>query len=189
MFWAHGSNTARLEQSFREIADQVKVRGRKDPQADVFKLVHDWLREKNGRWLLVVDNADDAGVLSAQAGDSRKLQAENDSSANNNSRGALQLRLERYLPPTRSQSPWSRESRRKDGLSLRLHRAHVLNLTQAVLRLFPALSHPKDGLMPKSIFDVSALSTLNHTTLSIYTTLPSLTSYNWEGQYFLVSGC
>ena len=92
---------ARLEQSFREIAEVVKVCGRKDPQADVFKLVHDWLREKNGRWLLAVDNADDAGVLSAQAGDSRKLQAENDSSANNNSRGALQLRLERYLPPGR----------------------------------------------------------------------------------------
>jgi hypothetical protein len=53
VFWAHASNTARLEQSFREIADQVKVRGRKDPQANVFKLVHDWLRNvKNGPWLL-----------------------------------------------------------------------------------------------------------------------------------------
>jgi tetratricopeptide (TPR) repeat protein len=69
VFWAHASNTARLEQSFREIADQVKVRGRKDPQADVFKLVHDWLRDaKNGRWLLVLDNADDAAVLSPTHG-------------------------------------------------------------------------------------------------------------------------
>ncbi|CAN9251608.1 unnamed protein product [Alternaria alternata] len=69
VLWAHASNTARLEQSFREIADQVKVRGRKDPQADVFKLVHDWLRdEKNGRWLLVLDNADDAAVLSPTDG-------------------------------------------------------------------------------------------------------------------------
>jgi len=65
VFWAHASNTARLEQSFREIADQVKIRGRKDPHADVFKLVHDWLRDaKNGRWLLVLDNADNATVLS-----------------------------------------------------------------------------------------------------------------------------
>jgi hypothetical protein len=56
VFWAHASNTARLEQGFREIADQVKVRGRKGPQAEVFKLVHEWLRdEKNGRWLLVSD--------------------------------------------------------------------------------------------------------------------------------------
>jgi hypothetical protein len=84
VFWAHASNTARLEQSFSEIADQVKVRGRKDPQVDVFKLVHDWLRDaKNGRWLLVLDNADDAAVLSA-AGD-----------------GALQQHLSRYIPSSR----------------------------------------------------------------------------------------
>ncbi|RYN45932.1 hypothetical protein AA0117_g13493, partial [Alternaria alternata] len=71
-------------QSFREIADQVKVRGRKDPQADVFKLVHDWLRDaKNGRWLLVLDNADDAAVLSLT-----------DS-------GALQQHLSGYIPPSR----------------------------------------------------------------------------------------
>ncbi len=84
MFWAHASNTARLEQSFREIADQVKVRGRKNPQADVFKLVHDWLRdEKNGPWLLVLDNADDAAVLSPTDG------------------GALQRHLSRYIPSSR----------------------------------------------------------------------------------------
>jgi tetratricopeptide (TPR) repeat protein len=82
--WAHASNTARLEQSFWEIADQVKVRGRKDPQADVFKLVHDWLHdEQNGRWLLVLDNADDAAVLSITDG------------------SALQQHLSRYIP-------WSR---------------------------------------------------------------------------------
>jgi tetratricopeptide (TPR) repeat protein len=91
VFWAHASNTARLEQSFREIADQVKVRGRKDPQADVFKLVHDWLRDtKNGRWLLVLDNADDAAVLSP-ADDGGKL----------SSSSALQQHLSRYLPSSR----------------------------------------------------------------------------------------
>jgi tetratricopeptide (TPR) repeat protein len=98
VFWVHASNTARLEQSFREIAELVKVRGRKEPQADVFKLVHDWLRdEKNGRWLLVVDNADDAGALSARVGDS---QADNGGNADS-SVGALQQRLERYLPPSK----------------------------------------------------------------------------------------
>jgi hypothetical protein len=101
VLWAHASNTARLEQSFREIAELVKVRGRKEPQADVFKLVHDWLREeKNGRWLLVVDNADDAGVLSAQAGDSQKPQTDDGGSADN-SVAALQQRLERYLPQSK----------------------------------------------------------------------------------------
>jgi hypothetical protein len=85
VFWAHASNAARLEQNFREIADRVKVRGRNDPQADVFKLVHDWLRDaKNGRWLLVLDNADDAAVLSPTDGGS-----------------ALQQHLSRYLPASR----------------------------------------------------------------------------------------
>ena len=93
MLWAHASNAARLQQSFQEIAQLVKVRGHKDPQADVFKLVHDWLRdEKNGRWLLVLDNADDAGVLSTQASNSR---------GDSSSAGALQHQLSRYLPPTR----------------------------------------------------------------------------------------
>ncbi|KAI8930569.1 hypothetical protein NX059_012179 [Plenodomus lindquistii] len=81
VFWVHASNTARLEQSFRDIADQVKIRGRKDLHADVFKLVHDWLRDaKNGRWLLVLDNADDAAVLFLTDG------------------GALQQHLSRYIP-------------------------------------------------------------------------------------------
>jgi tetratricopeptide (TPR) repeat protein len=85
VFWVHASNNARLEQSFREIADQVKARGRKDPQADVFKLVHDWLRDaKNGRWLLVLDNADDAAVFAKTDGAS-----------------ALQQPLSRYIPSSR----------------------------------------------------------------------------------------
>ncbi|USP81615.1 TPR-like protein [Curvularia clavata] len=85
VFWAHASNTARLEQSFREIADQIKARGRKDPQVDVFKLVHDWLRDvRNGQWLLVLDNADDPGVLSPTDGSS-----------------GLQQHLSRYLPSSR----------------------------------------------------------------------------------------
>jgi Tfp pilus assembly protein PilF len=85
VFWAHASNPARLEQSFREIADQVKVRGRKDPQADVFKLVHNWLRDaRNGRWLLVLDNADDATILSP--------------TDDGSGIGLLQQRLSEYLP-------------------------------------------------------------------------------------------
>jgi tetratricopeptide (TPR) repeat protein len=101
VFWVHASNTARLEQSFREIANQVKARGRKDPQADMFKLVHDWLRgEKNRQWLLVLDNADDAGVLSAEAGDNQELRAD-DGGGNNSNTEALRQHLSRYLPPSR----------------------------------------------------------------------------------------
>jgi tetratricopeptide (TPR) repeat protein len=42
----------------------VKIAGRKDPKANVFKLVRDWLcDEKNGKWVLILDNVDDARLL------------------------------------------------------------------------------------------------------------------------------
>lgn len=104
MLWAHASNTSRLEQSFREISEIVKVRGRKEPHADIFKLVHDWLREeKNGRWLLVVDNADDADVLSARADNSQNSQT-NGVASTDNSGLKLHHHLSTYLPQSRHSS-------------------------------------------------------------------------------------
>jgi tetratricopeptide (TPR) repeat protein len=101
VLWAQASNTARLEQSFREIAEILKVRGHREHQADIFKLVHDWLRdERNGRWLLVVDNADDVGVLSARADNSQNPQTDGVASADN-SGSMLHHHLSTYLPQSR----------------------------------------------------------------------------------------
>jgi len=98
VLWAHASNTSRLGQSFREIAEMMKVRGRKESHADIFKLVHDWLRdERNGRWLLVVDNADDADVLSALADNSQNSQT-NGVASIDNSGLKLHHHLSTYLP-------------------------------------------------------------------------------------------
>ena len=41
MFWVHASNAAQFEQSYRDMADQVKIARRQDLQANIFKLVHD----------------------------------------------------------------------------------------------------------------------------------------------------
>ncbi|KAI4854646.1 hypothetical protein E4T44_00021 [Aureobasidium sp. EXF-8845] len=99
VFWAHASNTARLEQSFREIADQVKVRGRRDPQADVYKLVHDWLRDKkNEQWLLVIDNADDATVLLPPSSNGQSSSEDNSTDGGSSSSRVLQQHLSTYLP-------------------------------------------------------------------------------------------
>jgi len=60
----YASNAARFEQSVRNTLDQLRVRGRKDPRANIFQLLHDWLCDSRSRsWLLVLDNADDARVL------------------------------------------------------------------------------------------------------------------------------
>jgi hypothetical protein len=64
VFWIHASNAARFEQSYRDIADTVKIFGRQNPKANIFKLVYDWLREgKRGKWVLILDNIDDARFL------------------------------------------------------------------------------------------------------------------------------
>ncbi|RMZ67023.1 kinesin light chain [Pyrenophora seminiperda CCB06] len=63
VFWVHASNAARFEQSYRDMADRAKIAGRRDPQANIFKLVHDWLCNCKQGWLLVLDNVDDARFL------------------------------------------------------------------------------------------------------------------------------
>ncbi|KAJ5494842.1 P-loop containing nucleoside triphosphate hydrolase protein [Penicillium fimorum] len=64
VFWIHATNAARFEQSCCDMADRVKITGRKDPTANIFKLIHDWLvEEKNGKWVLILDNVDDSSFL------------------------------------------------------------------------------------------------------------------------------
>lgn len=64
MLWIHASNSARFGQSVRFALDQLRIYGRKDPKADILQLLCDWLRDRDkGRWLIVLDNADDASFL------------------------------------------------------------------------------------------------------------------------------
>jgi len=64
VLWLYASNEARFEQSVRGVLDQLRVRGRKDPKANVFQLLRGWLCDTSkGEWLVILDNADDARVL------------------------------------------------------------------------------------------------------------------------------
>ncbi|ETS85702.1 hypothetical protein PFICI_03727 [Pestalotiopsis fici W106-1] len=64
VFWVHASNKARYEQSFRELAEQVKLPGRQNAQENIFQLVSSWLRsDKSGKWLIILDNLDDVSFL------------------------------------------------------------------------------------------------------------------------------
>jgi len=98
VFWVHASNAARFEQSYREIADQVQIPDRGNPKANIFKLVHDWLRdERKGKWVLVLDNVDDAGFLL----DARTLSQESQLSGSD---GRNSQPLLAYLPQSQNGS-------------------------------------------------------------------------------------
>ncbi|KAJ5876151.1 uncharacterized protein N7529_001735 [Penicillium soppii] len=59
VFWVHASSAARFQQSYRELAGYNRIPHRADPDANIFKLVHDWISDKQERWILVLDNVDD----------------------------------------------------------------------------------------------------------------------------------
>lgn len=64
MFWIHASNAARLEQGYQAIAAVAEIWGRDDPKTNILQLLYQWLCDsQNGRWLMVLDNADDDGVF------------------------------------------------------------------------------------------------------------------------------
>ncbi|KKZ67173.1 hypothetical protein EMCG_07118 [[Emmonsia] crescens] len=64
VFWVHGGNAARFEAGYKKIAERVKLIGWEKPNTNILELVSDWLSdEANGRWIMIIDNADDAGVF------------------------------------------------------------------------------------------------------------------------------
>ena len=64
VFWIHASSAARLEQSYQQIAAVAEISGRDDPKMNILQLVYQWLCDaQNGRWLMVLDNADDDGIF------------------------------------------------------------------------------------------------------------------------------
>ncbi|KAK4129022.1 hypothetical protein N657DRAFT_652545 [Parathielavia appendiculata] len=72
VFWVHAGTQARVEEGFRTIADSVKLPGRNQPKANVPQLLYGWLsNERNGRWVIILDSADDRDVLYA-ASDGRE---------------------------------------------------------------------------------------------------------------------
>ncbi|GAB1192763.1 hypothetical protein APSETT444_001959 [Aspergillus pseudonomiae] len=68
VFWVHASDIVRYEQGLRDIAEHVKIPGRRDPAANIFQLVGNWLRDQQEeRWILILDNVDDDEYLHKSA--------------------------------------------------------------------------------------------------------------------------
>ncbi|KAF5235110.1 hypothetical protein FAUST_7282 [Fusarium austroamericanum] len=64
VFWVHASNEERFRQSYASIAEECDIPGRDDPDADLLAPVRKWLENRfKSRWLMVIDNADDAQLF------------------------------------------------------------------------------------------------------------------------------
>lgn len=73
VFWIHASSTARFEEDYQQIASVGNIPGREDGRENILQLVYQWLcDERNGRWLMVVDNADDQSVFLPPNGSNEK---------------------------------------------------------------------------------------------------------------------
>ncbi|KAK4220954.1 kinesin light chain 3, partial [Podospora fimiseda] len=64
IFWVHAHNAEKFRQSFVSIAQECQMPGSFDPKADILLLLKRWLeRKESGRWLMVIDNADDTHLF------------------------------------------------------------------------------------------------------------------------------
>ena len=64
MFWIHASSRSRVNKTCLEIAKNAKIPGWDDPKTNKLELVSEWLESpRSGRWILMVDNADDFDLL------------------------------------------------------------------------------------------------------------------------------
>ncbi|RYP64315.1 hypothetical protein DL771_008817 [Monosporascus sp. 5C6A] len=65
VFWVPASSPARFEEGYRKIAERAKLPGWDQSDVDILKLVYSWLsHDANGRWVMIIDNADDLSVFS-----------------------------------------------------------------------------------------------------------------------------
>ncbi|KFY69545.1 hypothetical protein V496_00165 [Pseudogymnoascus sp. VKM F-4515 (FW-2607)] len=70
VFWVYASTAVRFEQAYRSIATELELPGADDPKTDVLGLVSRWLSNvDNGRWLLILDNADDIDMFRQTQGE------------------------------------------------------------------------------------------------------------------------
>jgi tetratricopeptide (TPR) repeat protein len=64
VFWVHASSASRFDHSVRDVLGLLRVHGRQSPNADLYELLRSWLIDTRGRrWLLILDNADEAEYL------------------------------------------------------------------------------------------------------------------------------
>jgi hypothetical protein len=64
VFWVRASDTTSFDNAYRDIGQQLKTPGLENDKTDIKRLVKTRLsQESTGRWLMIVDNADDFKIF------------------------------------------------------------------------------------------------------------------------------
>ena len=64
IFWIHAATPDKFHQGYLEIARRCQIPGCEDPATDALQLVKDWFENQDhGKWLMVIDNADNEAAF------------------------------------------------------------------------------------------------------------------------------
>ncbi|KAG7055833.1 TPR-like protein [Colletotrichum scovillei] len=92
IFWVYASDPIRFEESYHHIARKMAFPGWDDHQMDTLQFVHDGLSSiDSGKWLLILDNADDESMFHSRRASERSNSRTNDSDSSAKS-------YARYIP-------------------------------------------------------------------------------------------
>lgn len=70
VFWVRGSDATTFDDAYRKIGEKLQIPGLQDDKADVKRLVKTRLsQESAGKWLMIVDNADDFEIFYHKSND------------------------------------------------------------------------------------------------------------------------
>jgi tetratricopeptide (TPR) repeat protein len=120
VFWIHASSAERFDHSVRDILNLLRIHGRESPHANLHELFRNWLIDTRGRrWLLVLDNADEANYLLESPAVT--------SQANHSTRNPSGDRRLDYIP-TCNHGAVLITTRSRDMCSEMVHRNHMLEI-------------------------------------------------------------
>jgi tetratricopeptide (TPR) repeat protein len=172
VFWVPAISRESFELAYREIAIHLRLPGIADPNTNINKLVKEALSADSfGRWLMIVDNADDPAVLSGLVDGHPKL-ARLDDYLPHSRRGAV-LFTTRSRKVARTLTPGCvlelkdmSQGEAKELLTQHITEEALLNDSIAIDQLLSILAY-----LPLAIVQAAAFINNNKTSISEYVSL------------------
>jgi tetratricopeptide (TPR) repeat protein len=125
VFWVHAGSVFQLENDYRSIAKAFRLPGWDEEGTDIFKIVHDWLSDEvNGKWVMILDNADDLDVFTAAPPHRTTF------SSDNSRGGTVTRQIRSFLPKSSTGSILITSVSKNVAFELTGNSNHCLELTE-----------------------------------------------------------